>query len=233
MGNAGQLVIGPPYDVVFFDCDSTLSAIEGIDELARAAGCYDEVAALTRSAMKGDIPLQSVYGARLDRIGPTKDALEDLGALYVERLVSGARETIDRLVESGHDVHVVSGGLLPAVAQVAAYLGVPAHRVHAVPLSFDADGAYAGFDASSPLAQTGGKPRVCGAALSEGQRAVMVGDGATDLEVTDVGIDFIGFGGVVVRPDVRAQASCFVDDDDLRAVLPHILDARRLDRTGS
>ena len=25
----------PPFDLIFFDCDSTLSAIEGIDELAR------------------------------------------------------------------------------------------------------------------------------------------------------------------------------------------------------
>ena len=36
-------------DVVFFDCDSTLSTIEGVDELARRRGV--DVARLTADAM--------------------------------------------------------------------------------------------------------------------------------------------------------------------------------------
>ena len=39
--------------LIVFDCDSTLSSIEGIDELARLAGpsAFKEVEALTHAAM--------------------------------------------------------------------------------------------------------------------------------------------------------------------------------------
>ena len=35
------------FDIVCFDCDSTLSKIEGIDELGRQSGLFDQLAALT------------------------------------------------------------------------------------------------------------------------------------------------------------------------------------------
>ena len=41
----------PKFRTVLFDCDSTLSAIEGIDELA--VHCRDEVEQLTDAAMRG------------------------------------------------------------------------------------------------------------------------------------------------------------------------------------
>ena len=43
--------IWPVSDLVIFDCDSTLSGVEGIDELARMAGRQGDVSALTRRAM--------------------------------------------------------------------------------------------------------------------------------------------------------------------------------------
>ena len=44
--------------LVIFDCDSTLSAIEGVDELARVRGpeLFAEVEAMTHAAMDGKIP---------------------------------------------------------------------------------------------------------------------------------------------------------------------------------
>ncbi|MBT4147320.1 MAG: haloacid dehalogenase, partial [Gammaproteobacteria bacterium] len=47
------------FDIIFFDCDSTLSEIEGIDELAERAGCGAEMAALTNAAMNGEVSLES------------------------------------------------------------------------------------------------------------------------------------------------------------------------------
>ncbi len=44
----------PPYATVVFDCDSTLAAMEGIEELAQGAGA-EEIRALTRAAMDGAI----------------------------------------------------------------------------------------------------------------------------------------------------------------------------------
>jgi phosphoserine phosphatase len=62
-----QPSIWSPCNLVIFDCDSTLSTIEGIDELARLSDSENEVAvriaALTKRAMEGDIPLEAVYSA--------------------------------------------------------------------------------------------------------------------------------------------------------------------------
>ena len=44
----------PGFDFVFFDCDSTLSSIEGIDELARQKGKFNQVKQLTDAAMQYD-----------------------------------------------------------------------------------------------------------------------------------------------------------------------------------
>jgi len=43
------------FDLIFFDCDSTLSAIEGIDELAKFKGKEQRVGVLTQKAMDGDL----------------------------------------------------------------------------------------------------------------------------------------------------------------------------------
>ena len=67
----------PRYRTVLLDCDSTLSAIEGIDELA--VQCREEVAALTDAAMRGLIPLEEVYGRRLELVRPTRAGLDALG----------------------------------------------------------------------------------------------------------------------------------------------------------
>ena len=40
-----------PFDRIFFDCDSTLSRVEGIDELAQRVGLIEAIAPLTRAAM--------------------------------------------------------------------------------------------------------------------------------------------------------------------------------------
>src|SRR5690349_741380 len=64
------------FDLIFFDCDSTLSAIEGIDELARFKGKEWRVGILTEKAMNGDLDLAEVYGKRLQAIRPTRGQLK-------------------------------------------------------------------------------------------------------------------------------------------------------------
>ena len=54
----------PVYRHVIFDCDSTLTGIEGIDELANHPDSQQQVADLTRSAMDGKVNLETVYGER-------------------------------------------------------------------------------------------------------------------------------------------------------------------------
>ena len=62
----------PPYRHVFFDCDSTLTAVEGIDVLAQNAGKGWRIKVLTDAAMNGELDLEQVYGKRLAAIRPTR-----------------------------------------------------------------------------------------------------------------------------------------------------------------
>jgi phosphoserine phosphatase len=207
------------YRFVFFDVDSTLVTIEGIDVLS---GGNPEIARLTEAAMNGDVPVDQVYGKRLDIIQPTRAAIARLGEQYVHSLVDGAADGIEQLRSAGALVHLVTAGIAQAVAPLAVRLGISERSVHAVTLQFDDAGNYAGFDRHSPLARAGGKEIVVRdiRARSKG-KAAFVGDGVTDLETKPAVDLFIGFGGVHVRPKVKENAEVFATD--FASVLSHLL----------
>src|SRR5262245_45909312 len=103
-----------PVDDVFFDCDSTLSTIEGIDELARLKGVEARIVELTNAAMDGQIPLQEVYAERLRLLAPTRADMRAIEDAYKKTVVPDARETIAALHELGRRVFIVRGGLADA-----------------------------------------------------------------------------------------------------------------------
>jgi phosphoserine phosphatase len=211
------------YRFVFFDVDSTLVKIEGIDVLA--AG-NPEVVRLTEAAMNGEIALDEVYAKRLDLIRPTRAAVEELGRQYVASLIDGAPETIAALRGAGVDVHLVTAGIAQAIAPLAAHLGIAARAVHAVALRFDDDGHYLDFDRRSFLTRPGGKELVVRSILSRSKgRSAFIGDGVTDLETKPVVDLFIGFGGVLTRPLVKDNAAVWVGEPTLEAVLPYLLES--------
>lgn len=211
------------FQVICFDCDSTLSKIEGIDELARQKGLFAEVAALTDAAMNGESSLDSVYQRRLELIQPDQAAIAALGDLYIAELVDGVTETVQTLLAAGKEIHIISGGLRQAILPLAAILGIQADNVHAVDVIFDENGQYQDFNRYSPLAMTGGKARVCRRLRMTRDDLVMIGDGKTDLEAKLAGVYMLGFGGVVARAIVQEQADVFIADNSLTAILPYVL----------
>lgn len=211
------------FEVICFDCDSTLSRVEGIDELARRNGLFEQVAALTDAAMNGDMPLEEVYGQRLELIKPDQAAIDWLANLYIAEMVEGVAETVKTLQDNGKQVHIISGGLRQAILPLAALLGIAEENVHAVDVIFDEQGDYQDFVRQSPLAVSGGKARVCRRLRMRYSSLVMVGDGKTDLEAKMAGAYMIGFGGVVKRPLVQEQADIFISDASMTAVLQHVL----------
>ena len=207
------------YRFVFFDVDSTLVTIEGIDVLADG---NPEIAKLTDAAMNGEIPLDQVYAKRLEMIRPSKERVERLGSTYVESVVGGAKKTIAALQDNSVIVHLVTAGIEQAIVPLADALHVNSRNVHAVKLTFDANGNYKDFDRRSFLTRTGGKELVVRdvRARSHG-KAAFIGDGVSDLEAKPAVDLFIGFGGVVVRPRVKENADLYVTS--LTDVLPHLL----------
>jgi phosphoserine phosphatase len=210
------IMIRPPVKsrgkLIFFDCDSTLSSIEGIDELARSRGpeVYAEVVALTDAAMNGEIALNEVFPRRMEIIKPDRATCEAVAAQYIETVTPGAVELIATLKQQGWLPVIISGGFAPLILPLAKYLGID--YVDAVPLYLDADGNYAGYGNDYPTTRNLGKNEVIrewkAAILPE--KTVMVGDGISDLE-TQVDVDlFIGYGGVVERPLVKQRAANWI-----------------------
>ncbi|HET7433475.1 MAG TPA: HAD-IB family phosphatase [Thermoanaerobaculia bacterium] len=207
------------YRFIFFDVDSTLVTIEGIDVLA---GGNPEIVRLTDAAMNGEIALDEVYGRRLDIIRPTRAAVEALGRQYCDSLVDGAEETIAALRESGAVIHLVTAGIAQAIAPLAEKLGI--RNVHAVPLVFDDAGHYKDFDRRSLLARTGGKELVVRAVMSRSKgTSAFIGDGVSDLEAKPAVDLFVGFGGVHTRARVQQNAEVYVSEPTLKAVLPYLV----------
>lgn len=131
----------PKFASVVFDADSTLSALEGIDWLGALRGpqVAADIEALTNRAMDGLVPLDDVYAERIARIRPTAHELQRLGEVYVERVLPGAAELIAALHAAGVQTMIVSGGIREALLPLAAHLGIPDSRVHAVTLRASAD----------------------------------------------------------------------------------------------
>ena len=208
------------YRFVFFDVDSTLVTIEGIDVLANG---NPEIVALTEAAMNGEITVEEVYARRLEIIRPSRADIEELGRRYVSSMVDGARETIATLQRLNVDVHLVSAGIAEAIAPLAETLNIAPRAVHAVSLQFDEQGNYADFDRRSLLTRSGGKYLVVRALLarSKGDSA-FIGDGVTDVETMRAVSLFIGFGGVHIRPRVQENAKVYVTEPTLAAVLPYL-----------
>lgn len=208
---------------ICFDFDSTLSRIEGIDELAKRVGLGDEMARLTDAAMNGEVPLEAVYGHRLELIKPDRKAIEWLAELYLKEIVEGVAEVFAELLGQGKAVYIVSGGIRQAIEPMARWLHLPVSHVHAVDVFFNDDGTYRNYDRNSVLAKAGGKAEICRRLSHPEKRMVMIGDGKTDLEAKQAGACFIGFGGVVERSIVREQADFFIKDSSLLPVLNYVL----------
>jgi phosphoserine phosphatase len=210
------------FDVICFDCDSTLSKIEGIDELARRVGLGEEMSKLTDAAMNGIVPLEAVYEKRLSLIRPDQNSIDWLADLYITEIVDGVKEVFAALLAQDKTVHIISGGLRQAILPLAKHLGLPESHVHAVDVYFNEDGSYGHYDLNSPLAKTGGKAIIVSSLKTQGSLA-MIGDGKTDLEAKQAGAYVLGFGGVVDRAIVRELADFYTTEPSLLSVLEHIL----------
>ena len=217
----------PAFDLIFFDCDSTLSTIEGIDELARLKGKEGRVGLLTNKAMDGELDLADVYGKRLKAIKPTLAQLKAVEERYWETLVEDAQEVIAALQFLGVHVFIISGGLIDAVKGFGRRLGVDPARVRAVELEYNelsgrwwdyhepqAQQSKTYLDYSEgPLTVSSGKSAIIDELAGDlPGRRMMIGDGTSDLATSSMVDLFVGYGGVVAREKVKAESEIFVHD---------------------
>lgn len=226
----------PYYQHIIFDCDSTLSAIEGIDHLAAQPDTKQEIVTLTNAAMDGEMALDAVYGKRLELISPSRQAVLELAQHYLTHIVPGARQVISNLIEIGCDVYIVSGGLIEPVKEFGVSLGVPAVNIRAVEIEYDQlSGKWWQSNQQSPekthnqrylayrhseLSESDGKAKIIQQLIGGKTGAsLLVGDGVSDLMARNAVDLFVGFGGVVTRERVLHDAPIFIQSKSLFQLL--------------
>jgi len=225
----------PPYHHIFFDCDSTLTTVEGIDVLGELTGKRWDVEALTRAAMNGELELGEVYDRRLQLVQPTRRQVNAIRHIYKQHVVEDAKAVIGALQALGHEVYIISGGLAEAVTEFGVYLGVPRENIRAVSVQYNelsgpwwcnydqiADKEKRLLDVQEgALTESDGKAAIVRELLGDRRgRSLLVGDGVSDLYASRAVDLFVGFGGVVARERVVAEAPAFLHSASLAPILP-------------
>eukprot|EP00944_MAST-04C_sp_MAST-4C-sp1_P011935 g11935.t1 len=200
---------------VCFDVDSTVMVNEGLDDLATFMGASEEVAAITREAMGGNMPFEVALEKRLEIVKPSKNDIDRFLEAHPPALTDGVHDFIKALRKNGSTVYLISGGFEPLILPAANILDVPPENLFANRFIHDDSGNYEKFDETAFTSRSGGKAR--GIAhiqeLHGGAdkcSVVMVGDGANDLEAKPPAKIVIGYGGVVERDIVKENADYFV-----------------------
>jgi phosphoserine phosphatase len=95
--------------LVCFDMDSTLIQAEVIDELARKAGVYDEVSAITEAAMRGEIDFNESFKKRIALLkGLDESVMKEVADNLP--LTEGAERLFHTLKKYGYRTAILSGG---------------------------------------------------------------------------------------------------------------------------
>ena len=222
-----------PLDAIVFDCDGTLSRIEGIDELARMNGVGEKVAALTADAMGNTGLTPELYTERLAITKPSLEQVHALGKTYYEYRTPDVEWVIHTFHQLGKAVYIISAGLFAAVNLFAKALGVPEERVFAVSLFFDHHHQYLDFDRESPLIHGAGKRTVLEKIKDQHPRLAFIGDGLNDYAAHDLVTRFIGYGGVYYRENIENMCEYYVKDASMKSVLKLCLTEKEREGTQS
>lgn len=215
--------IDKPIDAVIFDCDSTLSGVEGITILAEQNGVYPQVHLLTEKAMNETGLSLDVYKKRLELVRPRKEQMDSVVNAYWENLTPHVNEVIDCLQGLGKSVFVVSAGVQEAVAGYAKKLHIPEEHVFAVDIYFDHQGNYKDFDNTCALATQNGKLKFVNELRKKYSRIAHIGDGMNDVEAAKHVDRFIGYGGVKYRELIAEMCDFYITCKSLSPLLPLLL----------
>lgn len=201
--------------IVLLDMDSTLIQQEVIDLLAERCGVGAEVAAITQSAMRGELDFAESLTARVKLLaGANAEILESVKTSIT--LTPGARTLIRTLHKLGHKVGVVSGGFLDVIEPLLKELEIDFYRANKLEIT---DGKLTGNVLGSIVDKNGKALALREFASAENvtlSQTIAIGDGANDLgmlELAGLGIAFNA------KPAVRAAANSSINSPYLDSVL--------------
>jgi phosphoserine phosphatase len=198
------------------DMDSTLITIECIDEIADMMGIKGEVAAVTASAMRGEIDFRESLTRRVALLRGLDSAA--LQRVYDERLrlSPGAERLLAGMRAVGAQSLLVSGGFTFFTERLKARLGLDHTCANTLEI---ADGKLSGR-LIGPIVDAAAKAacfqRLRATFAADGGLAVAIGDGANDLPMLDAADVSVAYHA---KPVVRARTTYAIDHCGLDAVL--------------
>ena len=193
--------------LIVMDVDSTLVSAEVIDLLAARAGCAEQVAKITASAMRGDVDFATALRERVALLaGLDARVLDEVRREVI--LAPGARTLIKTLRHLGFRCGIVSGGFSQLTNALAADLGLDYAAANTLEI---AGGKLTGH-LTGPVIDRAGKAAAlrqfaeeAGVPLSQ---TVAVGDGANDLDmITTAGMGIAFNAKQAVRDAADASVS--------------------------
>lgn len=201
--------------LVVMDVDSTLIQQEVIELLAARAGCLTEVAAITNSAMNGEIDFEQSLRSRVELLaGIPQETLDDIRREIT--LTPGARTLVETLKKLGHSVGVVSGGFTTVIEPLMRDLGIEHYRANTLEV---ADGVLTGKIVGPIIDRAAKATALRDFAELEGvelEQTIAIGDGANDLDMIAIAGLGIAFNA---KPAVKAAADSSVSAPYLDSVL--------------
>jgi phosphoserine phosphatase len=201
--------------LVVMDVDSTLIQDEVIDLLAEEAGCEPQVAAITRSAMAGELDFEQSLRARVRLLKGLPDSAFECVRDRL-RLTPGAQTFIATLRRLGYTTAIVSGGFTHITDHLRADLGLDyafANELEVV------DGVLTGEVVGQVVDRAGKAAILQSIAAKEGiplDQTVAIGDGANDLDMLAAAGLGVAFNA---KPSVQERAQTTINVPYLDAVL--------------
>ena len=188
--------------LVAFDMDSTLIQAEVIDELAKLAGVGEQVAAITESAMRGELDFQQSFRKRVGLLAGLPAAALDQVIAKIP-LTDGAERLISTLRTLGYKTAILSGGFTFFGRHLQSKLGID--FLHANELEI-VDGKVTGRVVSEIVDGQAKARHLRAIAEREGislEQTIAVGDGANDLPMLNIAGLGVAFRA---KPIVRQSA---------------------------
>ena len=203
--------------LVAMDMDSTLITIECIDEIADMLGIKPQVAAITASAMRGEIEFAQSLTRRVALLAGLP--LKKLEEVYDERLriSPGAQRMLTAFKAIGAKTALVSGGFTFFTERLRTRLGFDYTLANTLGVE---DGKLTG-EVEGSIVDAHAKAQAVRRlkqefAASDGDLTVTLGDGANDLPMFDEADVSVAYRA---KPVVRARATHAIDHCGLDAAL--------------
>jgi len=201
------------------DMDSTLINIECIDEIADFLGIKLQVAAITESAMRGDIDFNTSLQKRVGLL--TNLSSNVLLQVYEQRLKlnPGAQQLMTGLQQHGIKTALVSGGFTFFTERLKKRLALDFTKANQLDIVDDKLSGELVGPIVNGTAKAHFLAKICQQIGVPTSRAIAMGDGANDLEM----MQLAGLGvAYKAKPAVQAKADIVLNYSGLDSVL-HLL----------